>query len=234
MLAAVCLTHELRQLKYDRPNLYGALAKNDLRELFADGDAFLKAIEPDGVYLAVECTGFSKCESPSGPPGFAREDGKLSFRGAVQAGLNYLKGASKKLSFARDINIAWTEWIIPIQPLDVVAPLPVWRPDFAGRIDQLLKNFVGRRFILDAFEEFRANKPCGYFHLAAEAGLGKSTTAAAVARRDDAPSYFFEASNDATDPNLALAALSEEVSQRHQVFETRQNQEPSGNYFPAR
>ena len=136
-LAAVCLTHELRQLKYDRPNLYGALAKNDLRELFADGDAFLKAIEPDGVYLAVECTGFSKRESPSAPPGFAREDGKLSFKGVVQAGLNYLKGASKKLSFALDINIAWTEWKIPIQPLDVVAPLPVWRPDFAGRVDGL-------------------------------------------------------------------------------------------------
>ena len=53
--------------------------------------------------------------------------------------------------------------------------------------------FVGRETVFAALETFRTNYDRGYFDIVAEAGLGKTALAAAIARRRDAICFFASA-----------------------------------------
>lgn len=54
------------------------------------------------------------------------------------------------------------------------APLAHKLITFTTLIDEKTQGFVGRRFVFDALEHFRAKTPSGYFIVKGEAGIGKS------------------------------------------------------------
>ncbi len=186
-LVAICLTHDLHALRHDRPRLYTALAVNDPRRLFADRTLLQDAVER-GSYLAVECTGFASANSLPAPAGFSREQGRLSFAGAVTAGLEELRRADRHLSFALDVNIAWNEWQIPIAPSSAtkVQP-PLSLPPGASRHGRTPLygyevKFVGRERELEMLLEFLEPRPdrspdFAWWLWTAPGGQGKSRLA---------------------------------------------------------
>ena len=54
------------------------------------------------------------------------------------------------------------------------APLAHKLITFTTLIEEKTRGFVGRRFVFDALNQFRAKAPSGYFIIKGEAGIGKS------------------------------------------------------------
>ncbi len=70
--------------------------------------------------------------------------------------------------------------------------------------------FVGRDDLFRRLAEF-AGRPCGYFRVVADAGLGKTALAAAAARRQHAPAFFANAGRGLTRPDQCLNHLAVEL-----------------------
>lgn len=226
-LVAVSLTHELRDCDDRRRWLHAELARNDPRvPLFADRDRLLNAVERS-AYLPLEVTGFARGEALAAPAGFPRINGRLSFDGAEAAALEHLRRPGVSLLFALDVAVAQGVWKEPTAALDPELPGPP--RDFTRLTELLLEGFVGREFVFTAFEQFRAEERAGYFHLAADAGLGKSAIAASLSRRLGAPAYFFDIG--ATDPKIALDAVGHELIYRYRLFVPRRSQETPSEYL---
>ena len=54
------------------------------------------------------------------------------------------------------------------------APLAHKLIAFTTLIEEKTKNFIGRQFVFEAFDEFAGQSPSGYFIIKGEAGIGKS------------------------------------------------------------
>jgi hypothetical protein len=103
-----------------------------------------------------------------------------------------------------------------------------WRHEFGlGRtpeIEQYRRDFteqlrsadilVGRADIFAALDRFESEHACGYFLLTADAGLGKTALAAAIARRRDAISFFASVSGGLTHGDQCLNHISAEINAR--------------------
>jgi tetratricopeptide (TPR) repeat protein len=78
---------------------------------------------------------------------------------------------------------------------------------------KLAERFVGRVELFRRLDDF-AKRPCGYFRVVADAGLGKTALAAAAANRLKAPAFFANASRGLTRPDQCLNHLAVEVIAR--------------------
>ncbi|MDM0110986.1 DUF4062 domain-containing protein [Variovorax sp. J22R133] len=83
--------------------------------------------------------------------------------------------------------------------------------DFRPLIERELQDFAGRERLFDELTDFVARGPNGYFVFIADAGLGKTAWAAAVARRWDAPAYFCSVAENRVDPEGCLRHLCAEL-----------------------
>ena len=205
-LAAVCLTHGLRDWDGIRPGrslmIDGPLTETgELQKLFADGS-----------WIPVECTGFAfsttlAATGPSAmPEQIGRVDGLLSFERAVAAGREQLSLAARPFSFAIDIAIAHNVWRIEPFPLELPsdvfqqfaqAPAPLARhirtADFETLVAERTRAFVGREFIFKAIDDHlkdQAKFPSGYIVVIGEPGIGKTALLAQLVKLRGCVHYF--------------------------------------------
>lgn len=73
---------------------------------------------------------------------------------------------------------------------DRYAPLAHKLITFATLIEEKTQDFVGRRFVFDALDQFLAKAPSGYFIIKGEAGIGKSALMAQLVRTDQCVHHF--------------------------------------------
>ena len=76
---------------------------------------------------------------------------------------------------------------------------------------------AGREWVFDELEDFASGHRCGYFHIVAEAGLGKTALAAAIASRCAAPAFLFAASDGRTRPRQCLEHLCVELIDHYEL-----------------
>jgi hypothetical protein len=89
--------------------------------------------------------------------------------------------------------------------------------DFTIDFDEekkLAERFVGRVELFQRLDAFAEERPCGYFRVVADAGLGKTALAAAAAKRLHAPVFFANASRGRTRPDQCLDHLAVELIAR--------------------
>ena len=89
--------------------------------------------------------------------------------------------------------------------------------NFSELISAITRGFVGRDFIFRQLQEFQERHPCGYLRIVADAGLGKTALAAAVACRYKAPAFFANSSRGLTRPDQCLNHLSAELIARSEL-----------------
>ena len=92
--------------------------------------------------------------------------------------------------------------------------------EFKECIEEHTKRFVGREFIFQELDKFRENYSCGYFRVIADAGLGKTAIAAAVANQYDAPIFFVNASEGWVSPSQCLQHLCAVLIARYKLKHT--------------
>jgi hypothetical protein len=92
--------------------------------------------------------------------------------------------------------------------------------DFSDLITRVTKRLVGRKFIFEEVANFIQNTPCGYFHLIADAGLGKTAIAAELTKRYQAPACFISANENRTQPERILNILSTQLIARYALPHT--------------
>jgi hypothetical protein len=169
-LAAVSLTHGVREWNADRPgrDLSGTgLLKNR---------ATLRELIDQGSFIAVECTGFARSDLLGGHAASRREaqhrqDGVLDFDRAVETGRQQLEGADRPFEFSLDIAVAHYGWRIEPHPLEslpgawmtnifrlLAAAPPSLSPnlkllDFERLVEERTRNFVGRDYIFTAIDD---------------------------------------------------------------------------------
>jgi len=98
-----------------------------------------------------------------------------------------------------------------VQIIGLIYPaLKDYELDFSDAFNSI-KGFVGREFIFQRLQEFEQRNPCGYLRIVADAGLGKTALAAAVARRLDAVAFFANASRGLTRTDQCLNHLAVEL-----------------------
>lgn len=88
-------------------------------------------------------------------------------------------------------------------------------PDSAALVARTTRWFVGRSFVFEAIAQFLKRQPRGYFHVVADAGLGKTAIAAELIKRYRTPGYFLSVSAGRTRPDLALNAISAQLIVRY-------------------
>jgi hypothetical protein len=86
--------------------------------------------------------------------------------------------------------------------------------DFDDLIKKATERFVGRKEFFERLGQFPKQHPCGYFRVVADAGLGKTALAAAVAKRLKAPAFFANASRGLTRSDQGLNHLAVELIAR--------------------
>jgi hypothetical protein len=84
-------------------------------------------------------------------------------------------------------------------------------PDFTDLIARSTHWFSGRGFVFEAVSNFLQQSRRGYFHIIADAGLGKTAIAAELTRRYRSPAYFLSTSAGRASPEQVLNALSAQL-----------------------
>jgi hypothetical protein len=115
------------------------------------------------------------------------------------------------------INIAN---VLNIKPTDIVDPkdwyaqqqLPA---EFEPLIKEKIKEFCGRKFVFDAFEQFLNNHRCGYFTVVGDAGMGKSAIAAKYVFDRQAICYFNILAERRNRPELFLKSIRQQLINRY-------------------
>ncbi|MFM9264956.1 NACHT domain-containing protein [Tychonema sp. BBK16] len=92
--------------------------------------------------------------------------------------------------------------------------------DFSDLIARVTQRLVGRGFVFERVADFIQNTPCGYFHLIADAGLGKTAIAAELTKRYQAPACFISANENRTQPERILNILSTQLIARYALPHT--------------
>ncbi len=85
--------------------------------------------------------------------------------------------------------------------------------NFSGYLT-VADRFVGRAELFRRLDEFAKKRPCGYFRVVADAGLGKTALAAAATKRWNAPVFLANASRGLTRPDQSLNHLAVELIAR--------------------
>lgn len=117
------------------------------------------------------------------------------------------------------INIAN---VLNIKPTDIVDPkdwyaqqqLPA---EFEPLIKEKIKEFCGRKFVFDAFEQFLTNHRNGYFTVVGDAGMGKSAIAAKYVSDNHAICYFNILAERRNRPELFLKSIRQQLINRYQL-----------------
>ena len=89
--------------------------------------------------------------------------------------------------------------------------------EFKSLIESRTKRFVGRKFVTQAFNEFRENTDRGYFTVLGEPGTGKSAIAANYVINNQAICYFHVASQGNNTPEKFLNSIREQLIQRYKL-----------------
>jgi tetratricopeptide (TPR) repeat protein len=76
---------------------------------------------------------------------------------------------------------------------------------------ELAEGFVGREELFGRLDGFAERRPCGYFRVVADSGLGKTALAAVWAKKQEAPVFFANASYGRTQPGECLKHLAAEL-----------------------
>ena len=79
--------------------------------------------------------------------------------------------------------------------------------DFAPYVKEKTGGFVGREFVFERVQGFIEQNDRGYLRIVADAGIGKTSIAAALAQRYRAVAHFFDAQMGFTDPEIGLTHL---------------------------
>lgn len=87
--------------------------------------------------------------------------------------------------------------------------------DFSGLIARVTQRLVGRGFVFEKVADFIQNNPCGYFHIIADAGLGKTAIAAELTKRYQAPACFISACENRTQTERILNILCTQLIARY-------------------
>lgn len=117
------------------------------------------------------------------------------------------------------INIAK---VLGIKPTDIVDPKD-WEgnntlpPEFESLITEKTKNFCGRRFVFNTFEQFITDNPCGYFTVIGDAGMGKSSIVAKYISQHKSPCYFNILVERRNRPELFLKSIRRQLIDRYQL-----------------
>src|SRR4030042_357728 len=79
------------------------------------------------------------------------------------------------------IGIKIDELYLPVSPFSK-RPADLQRA-FDSLIADKTESFVGRQFVFDAITQFMKDKPCGYFFVRGDPGIGKSSLAAQLVKQ---------------------------------------------------
>lgn len=123
-----------------------------------------------------------------------------TFRGYVQNSTVVTAGGNVKLTLKNGavLSVQQEDWV-----------------DFSDLIARVTPRLVGREFVFEKVDNFIKNTPCGYFHLIADAGLGKTAIAAKLTKCYKAPACFIRASENRTQPERILNILSTQLIARY-------------------
>jgi len=99
------------------------------------------------------------------------------------------------------------------EPANVYTALDDFLLDFNHDL-AMADELVGREEVFAALEKFQAANNCGYFRITAASGLGKSTLAAGVAHKFNAPSFFCNSNRGIVRPDQCLNHLAVSLIKR--------------------
>ncbi|MBH8560993.1 AAA family ATPase [Nostoc sp. CENA67] len=94
-----------------------------------------------------------------------------------------------------------------------LSPIP---PEFESLIKEKIRNFCGRKFVFEAFDEF-LSRPNGYFTVIGDAGMGKSAIAAKYVQQNQAICYFNVLQQKNNRPELFLKSIRQQLINRYQL-----------------
>ena len=87
--------------------------------------------------------------------------------------------------------------------------------DDSGYIEQKTRGFVGRRFVLDALEEFSARSSQGYFLLLGDPGIGKTSLVAELVRSRRCLHHFNQRAEGVVQPEAFLRNVCAQLILEH-------------------
>ncbi|CAD5949077.1 hypothetical protein PCC9214_02434 [Planktothrix tepida] len=93
---------------------------------------------------------------------------------------------------------------------------------FESLIEEKVKNFHGREFVFDEFQQFLTQKERGYFVIIGEPGMGKSAIAAKYTIDYQTIHYFNDMSSGRTSPELFLTEFRQQLIQRFNLKDAEQ------------
>jgi hypothetical protein len=85
---------------------------------------------------------------------------------------------------------------------------------FGDRIDELIKDFVGRGYVFDAITKFITNNAKGYFLIEGDPGVGKSAILAEYVSRSGCIAHFNIQSQGINSPRSFLASVCSQIIQK--------------------
>ena len=114
-----------------------------------------------------------------------------------------------------DLNL-WDQLISDVNAKNPTVKIS-FPPEFKSLIESRTKGFVGRKYVTQAFHEFRQNNDRGYFTVLGEPGTGKSAIAANYVVKNQAICYFHIASQGNNTPEKFLNSIREQLIQRYKL-----------------
>ncbi len=121
---------------------------------------------------------------------------------------------------AKQVAIDLHRWLFDAMRTQATVGYPLladFMLEFRPLIAEALRNFVGRESVFAAMEELAHKHCCGYLVIVADAGLGKTALAAAVAARLDTPAFFCSVAGNLTRPHQCLEHLCADLIQRYDL-----------------
>ncbi|MEL7039084.1 MAG: trypsin-like peptidase domain-containing protein [Cyanobacteria bacterium J06592_8] len=95
--------------------------------------------------------------------------------------------------------------------------------EFNRDIEDKIKNFCGRKFVFDEFDNFVNNQKKGYFTVIGEPGMGKSAIAAKYVVDRSAICYFNLQSRSQNRPDQFLKSIRQQLINRYQLRNAEQD-----------
>lgn len=114
-----------------------------------------------------------------------------------------------------DLNL-WNQLISDVNAKNPTVKIS-YPPEFKSLIESRTKQFVGRKYVTQAFHEFRQKNDRGYFTVLGEPGTGKSAIAANYVVNNQAICYFHIASQGNNTPEKFLNSIREQLIQRYKL-----------------
>jgi hypothetical protein len=110
-------------------------------------------------------------------------------------------------------------------------PYPDWTVDkvpaeFKALIEEKTRTFCGRGFVFDAFDNFVKEKPCGYFTVVGEPGMGKSAISAKYVREHKCPCYFNIRAEGRNKPDRFLESIRQQLMNRYRFLNAEKDKLP--------